>query len=243
MRQLVLLNGVRDPRRHCMWLARTQPMFMRARTIPQTTEYGRSQRFAKCIANYLSRSLASKPKRPSAEIRNGEKERRCWKHSSRYFFFFFFFYSWFARTLAGSLVIAVIIAKYSNDCNYLQFICLEPWQRPKKLRKTKKIWICRGNSICLRLDNNVWLFPLLRRDGVAWRTVALSPFCTYYDLGFFAFIVVPYTRVDLWSVVEMDRKGANEGKGFSVLSLVQLKCIIPRINPMNDSELIYDIEN
>ena len=101
MRRLVLLNGIREPRKH-WWLARTQAMLMRARTIPQTTEYGRSQRFTKCLDNCLSRFLASKPKRPSVEITNGVKERRCWRHSSIYFFFFCC--SWLARTLAGSLV-------------------------------------------------------------------------------------------------------------------------------------------
>ena len=69
---------------------------------PQTTENGRSQRFTKCLANCLSRFLASNPKRPSVEITNGQKERRCWRHSSKYFFFFCC--SWLARTLAGSLV-------------------------------------------------------------------------------------------------------------------------------------------
>ena len=76
MRRLVLLNGIRDPCMH-WWLARTQAMLMRARTIPQTTEYGRSQHFTKCLDNCLSRFLASKPKRPSLPRCTGATNWSC----------------------------------------------------------------------------------------------------------------------------------------------------------------------
>ena len=68
MRRLVLLNGIRDRRRH-WWLARTQAMLMRARTTVYSKQYHKQPRavvpriFTKCLANCLSRFLAPKPQK------------------------------------------------------------------------------------------------------------------------------------------------------------------------------------
>ena len=57
------------------WLARTQAMLIRARTIPQTTEYDRSQRFTECLRLLLSKILASKPTQFSVGARRTTRQQ------------------------------------------------------------------------------------------------------------------------------------------------------------------------
>ena len=72
-----MLNGTRDPRRQAEVASSDTSSNAHAwRTISQTTEYGRSQCYTKCVADCLHKFLASKPKRPSVEIMNEEKELR-----------------------------------------------------------------------------------------------------------------------------------------------------------------------
>jgi len=151
-------------------------MLMRPRTMPQTNKYGRSQRFTKCLANCLSRFLASKPKRPSVDITNGEKERRCWRHSSRYFFFFFFFFccSWLTKTLAGSLVTYAAASRSVTWTSMMQSLSFFQRLLTKRSHHSRVSVGSKALSglLCLVFDGNFYRGPTIAKSNGVTKFIA-----------------------------------------------------------------------
>jgi hypothetical protein len=80
--------GIRDPRIQ-RWVVLPMAILIRALTWSYTSEQGFSQFSASMADSFLSKILASSPRRPSVDTTNGEICRRCSRQQAPRCCFFF----------------------------------------------------------------------------------------------------------------------------------------------------------